>query len=71
VKSLTVRMHADLRRRLDRAAKRNGQSRSAVVRESLRRQLALGELVDLRRRIIPFAEAAGYCTDEDVFSEVS
>lgn len=71
MKTLTVRINAELRSRLDRAAERSGRSHSALVRESLRRQFALGEFSDLRRRIVPFAEATGYLTDEDVFANVS
>jgi predicted transcriptional regulator len=71
VKALTVRMEPELRRRLDVAAASSGRSRSEIIRESLRRQLDLGELSDLRRRIMPFAEAQGYLTDEDVFHDVS
>jgi hypothetical protein len=46
-------------------------TRSEFVREALRRQLALSEFEGLRRRIMPFAEAQGYLTDEDVFRDVS
>ena len=35
------------------------------------RQLALAQFQDLRRRIMPLAEARGYLTDEDVFRDVS
>jgi hypothetical protein len=33
--------------------------------------LALVQLEDLRRRIMPFAEAQGCLTDEDVFGDTS
>jgi predicted transcriptional regulator len=69
--ALTVRLDRDLERRLEQAAKRSGRTRSEFVREALRRQLALSQLEDLRRRIMPFAEAQGYLTDEDVFRDVS
>jgi predicted transcriptional regulator len=69
--ALTVRLDPDLERRLARAAKRSGRSRSEFVRDALRRQLAVAQLEDLRRRIMPFAEAQGYLTDEDVFRAVS
>ena len=61
----------ELERQLARAAKRSGRSRSDIVRDAVRRQLALTQFQDLRRRILPFAEAAGYLTDEDVFRDVS
>jgi len=69
--ALTVRLGPDLERRLARAARRSGRTRSEFVREALRRQLALSQFEELRQRIMPFAEAAGYLTDEDVFRDVS
>ena len=69
--ALTVRLDRDLERQLARLARRTGRSRSELVREALRRQLALAEFQDLRRRIMPLAEARGYLTDEDVFRDVS
>jgi len=60
-----------MERQLARLARRTGRSRSDLVREALRRQLALAEFQDLRRRIMPLAEARGYLTDEDVFRDVS
>lgn len=68
---LTIRLDRELERQLARAAKRSGRSRSAIVRDAVRRQLALAQFQDLRRRILPLAEAAGYLTDEDVFRDVS
>jgi predicted transcriptional regulator len=69
--ALTIRLDPDLEKQLERAAKRSGRSRSAIVRDALRRQLAAAQFEDLRKRIMPFAEAAGYLTDEDVFRDVS
>jgi predicted transcriptional regulator len=69
--ALTVRLDSDLERRLTRAAKRSGRTRSEFVREALRRQLALSQFEELRQRVMPFAEAAGYLTDEDVFRDIS
>ena len=69
--TVTIRIDPKLERRLDRAAKRSGRSRSAIVRDALERQLALDQLAELRRRITPFAEARGYLTDEDVFRDIS
>ena len=69
--ALTIRLDPELEKRLERAAARSGRSRSEIVREALRRQLALAQFDDLRKRMMPFAEAAGYLTDEDVFRDVS
>jgi predicted transcriptional regulator len=69
--ALTIRLDPDLERQIDRAARRSGRTRSEFVREAIRRQLALDSLDDIRRRVMPFAEAAGYLTDEDVFRDTS
>jgi predicted transcriptional regulator len=69
--AVTIRLDEDLERRLEEAAQASGRSRSEIVREALRRQLALMRFEQLRQRIMPFAEAEGYLTDEDVFHAVS
>ena len=69
--ALTIRLDPELRRLLARVAKRSGRTRSEVAREALRRQLAIAQFQEFRRRIMPLAEAAGYLTDEDVFRDVS
>ena len=69
--AITIRLDEELERQLDEIARRTGASRSEIVREALRRQVASIAFDDLRERIMPFAEARGYLTDEDVFEEVS
>jgi predicted transcriptional regulator len=69
--ALTIRLDPELEKQLDRLAERTGRSRSEIVREALRRQLAVSQFQELRKRMMPFAEAAGYLTDEDIFQEVS
>jgi predicted transcriptional regulator len=64
---LTIRLDPKLSRQLAQVAKRTGKTRSEVVRDALQRQLALTRFRDLRRRIMPLAQAQGYLTDEDVF----
>ena len=69
--TLTIRLDKDLERMLDRLCKRTGQSRSDLVRQAVRREVSLRRFEDLRRRVMPFAEARGYLTDEDVFRDIS
>ena len=69
--TLTIRLDQDLERLLGQLCKRTGQNRSEIVREALRRQLALRRFEALRRRVLPFAEARGYLTDEDVLRNLS
>lgn len=68
---MTIRLDSKLVRAVARIARRTGRSRSEVIRDAVRRQLALARFQDLRRRIMPLAEARGYLTDEDVFRDAS
>lgn len=69
--TVTVRLDDDVKPILDEVCRRSGRTRSEVMREALRRHLAQLRFEHLRRRIMPFAEARGYLTDEDVFKDVS
>jgi len=69
--TLSIRLDKDLNRLLGKASRQVGQSRSEVAREALRRQLRLTQFEAIRRRMMPFAEARGFLTDEDVFSQIS
>ena len=69
--TLTIRMDDDLSALLDRASKRTGRNRSDIAREALRRQLRVTRFENLRKRVMPFAEARGYLTDDDVFADAS
>ena len=69
--TLTIRLDDKLDRELARLAKETGRTKSEVVREALRRQLAIQTFRSLRRKAMPHAARAGYFTDEDVFRDVS
>jgi predicted transcriptional regulator len=69
--TLTIRLDRDLSELLTKASRRSGRNRSEIAREALRRQLRISQFDALRQRLMPFAEARGYLTDEDVFAEVS
>lgn len=69
--TLSIRLDEDLDRLLDKASAQDGKSRSNIARDALRRQLRLTQFEALRRRMMPFAEARGFLTDEDVFAKVS
>jgi predicted transcriptional regulator len=68
---VTVRLDRDLKRQLDRICRESDRTRSDVVRDALRRQIALMQFEQLRRQVVPLAEARGYLTDEDVAADVS
>jgi predicted transcriptional regulator len=69
--AVTIRLDAQLEELLDEVCRQTGQSRSEVVRDALRRQLTLRLFEEARRKVIPFAEARGIYTDEDVFKLMS
>jgi predicted transcriptional regulator len=69
--TLTIRLNDDLNKLLTKAARQTGKNRSEIAREALRRQLRISQFESLRRQMMPFAEARGYLTDEDVFRDVS
>jgi predicted transcriptional regulator len=69
--ALTIRLDKDLDDLLTKASRWSGRNRSEIAREALRRQLRISQFEALRQRMMPFAEARGYLTDEDVFAEVS
>ena len=69
--ALTIRLDPALERQLRRLAKRTGRSRSDLARNALRRQLAVSQFDEIRRRVLPLVGTRGYLTDEDVFRDVS
>jgi len=69
--AITIRLDPALEKLLDGLCRVTGRTRSDLVREALRRQLSLLRFEQLRRQVLPFAEARGYLTDEDVARNVS
>jgi predicted transcriptional regulator len=68
---LNIRIPDKLRRELEQLSKRQDRPVSEVVRESLRRYVAIEKFHALRAKTLPLAEAQGLLTDEDVFKAVS
>jgi predicted transcriptional regulator len=69
--TLTVRIPGDLREELERISEAESKPISDLVRESIRRYVAIYTFRRLRKTILPYAEEQGILTDEDVFSSVS
>ena len=67
---MTIRLDKELEDLLSKASRRTGKNRSEIAREALRRQIRLETFEEPRKRVMPFAEARGYLTDEDVFSKL-
>jgi predicted transcriptional regulator len=69
--TLTIRLDPKLEKALERVAAATGRTKSEIAREALRRQVAVARFRELRNKTLPFAEAQGLVTDEDVFRVVS
>ncbi len=69
--TLTVSLPEDLTRELTKLVKRCGKSRSKVVQDALRRQIAIERFRGLREKLVPKGARAGFHTDEDVFEAIS
>jgi predicted transcriptional regulator len=69
--NLTIRIPEELKEQLEALCKERNRPLSAVVRESLRRYVAAERFRTLRHKTLPFAEAQGLLTDEDVFKAIS
>ena len=53
------------------AAKKYKLSKSEIVKLAVEKYIAHEDLRALRNTLVPFAEKAGYLTDEDIFKTVS
>jgi predicted transcriptional regulator len=69
--TLTIRLPENLRSELDKISRDENKPVSDVARESLRRYVTAKRFQAVRRKILPFAEAQGLLTDEDVFKALS
>jgi metal-responsive CopG/Arc/MetJ family transcriptional regulator len=69
--SITLRLGAALPSGLDEECRSSGRTRSELIRDVLRRELALRRFEELSSQILPLAEAHDFPTDEDAFTVVS
>lgn len=69
--SISISLPDQTKYELDRYVGEHGLSRSDAVREAVQEYLFIRRFRELRRRLMPYAEAQGIYTDEDVFREIS
>jgi predicted transcriptional regulator len=69
--ALTIRIPDELKADLQRISRQQQKPVSDVVRESLRRYVAVEKFRAVRKKALPFAEAQGFLTDEDIFKAIS
>lgn len=68
---LTLRLEDKTLRELKSLSRAERRPVSDIVRESLEKTLRAEKYRRLRRKALPFAEAAGLLTDEDVFKALA
>ncbi len=69
--TITLRLPEKLQKDLDKVVKAEKSSKSDVIRDAIERYIALKRFQQLRKKVLPFAEAEGLVTDEDVFKAIS
>ena len=65
--TLTVRLPENIRSTLQEISKAEQKPVSDIVRESLRRYISIYQFRRLSKKVLPFAEAQGLLTDDEVF----
>jgi len=69
--TLSIRINKELQDLLEQTSKRTGKPKSDLVREALQRQLDIESFRQVRKSILPFAEAEGILTENDVWRDIS
>jgi metal-responsive CopG/Arc/MetJ family transcriptional regulator len=69
--TITIRLPEQLQKELERVVKTEKTSKSDIIRDAVARYLAVKRFQQLRNQVLPFAEARGLLTDEDIFKSVS
>ena len=70
-RTLTIQLDENLERQLDEVVKQSGRSREELAQDALQRLVGRMTLDQLRKDLIPYAEAKGCFTDEDVMKYLS
>ena len=66
--AITIRLPEDMRNNLQEISKFEGKPVSDLVRESLKKYISQYKFRKLRNKVLPFAEAQGILTDEDIYN---
>lgn len=69
--TLTVRLPDDLKAQLEKLSAQKHIAVSDLVRDSIRRYIAVERFAALRAKVQPRAAKRGFVTDDDVFGAVS
>ena len=68
---ISIRLPEDTRKQLKDISRDESRPVSDLVRESLKKYIAVYRFRKLRETVLPFAESQGILTDEDIFKIIS
>lgn len=69
--TITIRLPKKLQEELEATASIENTTKSELIRDAISRYLAAKRFHQLRKKTLPFAEAQGLLTDEDIFKSIS
>jgi len=70
-KAITIRIPDELKSDLEEISLKENKPVSDLVRDSIKKYISIYKFRKLRNTVLPFAEASGILTDEDVFNNIS
>lgn len=70
-KTLTIRLPEDIRNDLQKLSESQHVPISELVRESIKKYIAIQRFRRLRSKVLPFAETQGLLTDNDIFNALT
>ncbi|MBN1412424.1 MAG: ribbon-helix-helix protein, CopG family [Spirochaetales bacterium] len=68
---LSISIDKTLKKKVEKAAKMFHLTKSELIKKAIEKYIAHEELRELRNILVPYAEKAGYLSDEDIFKEIS
>jgi predicted transcriptional regulator len=69
--TITIRLPEKLQKELEVIVKEEKTSKSEIIRDAIARYVSIRRFQQLRKQVLPFAEAKGLLTDEDIFQTIS
>jgi predicted DNA-binding protein len=69
--TITIRIDSELNSILTNKSQSTGKSKSDLILEAVKRQLAVESFQQLQKKIIPFAKNEGFDSEEDIMQHIS
>jgi predicted transcriptional regulator len=69
--ALTIRLPEQMQHELEVIAQEERLPKSDIIRDALSHYLSIRRFRRLRTQVLPFAEAQGLLTDDDIFRVIS